>query len=448
MNNFQPYIDSFKPFKEELDEASFKGIKFEVTSHKSEFGHRNASFAFPFNDRFEIQEFGKKQSTYKITGFLLGKDYAKKRDDLIKCVNDGGSGELIHPYLGRLVVFCQQISVSESFEKYGYCLIEFDFVESSKIIPIVPKINKPKIVIDVSNDVKFNLLNAFISAINFIKDLVKEVSNRIYQAQMAIKSVINSVRDVERFLGSVAQIATDFAYLIKNVINMFDTIMAFPDVVGNLIDGVLETFNKVLSNDSSKRALPTAINVLITPTMFTATNADIKKNKTKTEQFDESKKVLSSYKEIYNIELINKNNDPNIKEIQKFVQTHVLASACAYAASNAKFPNINEAIKTRDELIFKIDKLMDDETINDKVFNSLYNLRISTYDALSSIANEIPVIKSYKNDGFNDLISFCFENFGTIENLDDIISLNNIDNPLFIEDYLDIKVILNDNIAS
>ncbi len=427
-------------------QASFKGIEFEVTTHKGEFGHRNAAFSFPFKNIFEIHEFGKKQSTFEINGFLVGKDYIKNRDKLIKCVNDGGVGELIHPYLGRMMVFCQSISVSETHEKQGYCAIDFEFIESSKALPEKPKENKPAIVANDANDVKTGALDAFIEGYSYVKNLVNVASNIIYESQKAIKTAIAAVREVENFLGSVAQIATDFSYLVKNALNFIDRIASLPDFVGKLIDGVCESFHKVLSKDNRKPLAATVSN-LVLPGMFASNPVSEEKKQSREEKSSGTIQKLNAYREVYNIKLNKSNNNSNIKEVEKFFQTHVLASACDFAA-NATFANIKQANSVRDELVSKIDQLMNDPTISDKVFNSLYKLRISTYDALSSIANEIPIIETYENEEHKTLITFCFENFNSIDFFDDIISINNIKSPLVLEEKKEIMVVKNDKVKS
>jgi prophage DNA circulation protein len=208
-------LEGFKPFEQELEEACFLGIYFEIESHNSEFGHRNSLKSFPFNNKFVIQKFGKMQASFKVKGFIIGKNVFKIRDNLKKLIEDGVEGELIHPFLGRLIVFCQKVSISEENTKIGKCSIEFEFVESSKNIAIKPKINTKALVENSTKDTKFNALKAFKESYGFVKDLVKETSSKIYDAQKAISDVVDSVRDVEGFIASVAQIGFQIFLVLR-----------------------------------------------------------------------------------------------------------------------------------------------------------------------------------------------------------------------------------------
>jgi prophage DNA circulation protein len=441
-------------FKEKLLQASFKGVNFFVNNHSSEFGYRFFSHALPFKNEFENQELGKKQRSYNVTGYVVGDDYFKLRDDLIAKVEEGGIGELVHPYLGRLSVICPSIVVAESSEKGRFCALNFQFIESSKPLPIAPKIDKAAVVNAAANKTKLDTLNDFQKAYNFITNSVKEISGKIREAQESLKEVMDTVRDVENLAGSIAQIATDFTYLVKNARGVIDRIAAFPDFVGGLLNDVLSAFDKVISGDN-RSALPSAISSLALPGMFATTKvANEAKNQSRSEKSDESRKKLEAYKSIYNKEIntINKINSnssesievkKNINEIQKFVQIHALSSACSYAASTT-FLTISEANKVRDELVVKIDQLMNDPSICDDVFTSLYNLRSVTYDALVSIADEIPIIKYFKVHESQNIINFCFENLGTLENMEDIILLNNINDPAYINAGLNLAVIFDD----
>ncbi|MBX9838738.1 MAG: DNA circularization N-terminal domain-containing protein [Silvanigrellaceae bacterium] len=444
-------LEGFKPFEQELEEACFLGIYFEIESHNSEFGHRNSLKSFPFNNKFVIQKFGKMQASFKVKGFIIGKNVFKIRDNLKKLIEDGVEGELIHPFLGRLIVFCQKVSISEENTKIGKCSIEFEFVESSKNFVIKPKINTQALVENSTKDTKFNALKAFKESYGFVKDLVQETSSKIYDAQMAIGDTVDAVRDVEGFISSVAQIGTDFTYLVYNAKSMIDRVSNIPSFTADLLDGVLESFNRLLNDSEASKVLPQAIITLVLPGMLEISKVDFKSkndNKSKIENANESKEIFLQYQNVYNKKLQKSETDTNIKEIEKLMQTHVIASACSYAATTATFININEANKIRDNLINKIDQLMNDPTISSDVFKSLYELRINTYNALSSISNEIPSINKYKLKKDQTIFNFCFENFETLNNIDDIVYLNNIKNPLFLNEGDFIEVILDDKVKS
>ena len=239
---------------------------------------------------------------------------------------------------------------------------------------------------------------------------------------------------------------TDFTYLVYNAKSMIDRVANIPNFTANLIDGVLESFNRLLNNSEATKAVPQAVTMLVLPNMMLGTKE--KNTKNKIDKATDSKEIFQHYENIYNKKIPKSENDSNIKEIQKLLQTHVVASACSFAVSDATFININEANKIRDKLVNKLDQLMSDSTISNEVFKSLYELRINTYNALTSIAGEIPTIRKYEIKEDQTIFNFCFENFETLNNIDDIVYLNNIKNPLFLNEGDFIEVITDDKTTS
>ena len=68
-------------WKDDLSEASFKGVPFFVEKIEDEFGRRIVHNEFPGRDIGTVQDLGKKDEIYTVTGFLLG-DYAKNLEQL------------------------------------------------------------------------------------------------------------------------------------------------------------------------------------------------------------------------------------------------------------------------------------------------------------------------------------------------------------------------------
>ena len=74
-------LDQFKPFEQELEQASFIGINFEIENHTSEFGHRNTLKSFPFNNNYVIQTAGFKGNWLPWKGLVLNSEVTHYRYD-------------------------------------------------------------------------------------------------------------------------------------------------------------------------------------------------------------------------------------------------------------------------------------------------------------------------------------------------------------------------------
>jgi prophage DNA circulation protein len=123
------YRDALKP-------ASFKGVVFEVDGASYESGRRGALHEYPNRDIPYYEDLGKKADVYSFEAFIIGDDYIKRRDDLIKACTGDGSGTLVHPSLGRIDCFCTAISVSERTSEMRMARFSLSFTVSGK--PALP----------------------------------------------------------------------------------------------------------------------------------------------------------------------------------------------------------------------------------------------------------------------------------------------------------------------
>jgi len=88
-----------------LLQASFRGVPFEVSGHEMAGGRRAAVHEFALRDAPVTEDLGAVARRHSIEGYVVGEDYALRRDALIDAVfAQSGPGTLVHPYLGELQV--------------------------------------------------------------------------------------------------------------------------------------------------------------------------------------------------------------------------------------------------------------------------------------------------------------------------------------------------------
>ena len=77
-------------YKDKLQPASFRDIKFLVKSHSLALGRRVVSHEFPFGDKPFTEDLGKKSRSFNLEGFLIGDDCFAQRDQLISACEQFG----------------------------------------------------------------------------------------------------------------------------------------------------------------------------------------------------------------------------------------------------------------------------------------------------------------------------------------------------------------------
>lgn len=119
-------------WKDNLREASFRGVPFFYDSTGIDGGRRTQTHEFAYRDKPYTEDLGRKAQEIPIEAYVLGDEYMTARDNLLKACNEEGPGELIHPYYGSIQVNCQVISIRESTSEGRIARISMTFIEAGE----------------------------------------------------------------------------------------------------------------------------------------------------------------------------------------------------------------------------------------------------------------------------------------------------------------------------
>lgn len=121
-------------WRDNLREASFRGIPFKVRTSGRGVGRRNVNHQFPFNDIPYNEDTGLDADDFNLTGYIIQNtendfDYFEERDALIDALRAEGSGILVHPFYGEFTVSVNgKARISESFDNGGMATFNMVFV--------------------------------------------------------------------------------------------------------------------------------------------------------------------------------------------------------------------------------------------------------------------------------------------------------------------------------
>ena len=125
-------------FYERLRPASWRGVPFEVLTDSAEFGRRIVVHDFVGSDSHYVEDLGRKNREFTITAFLAGSDRNgfnpwPQRDALIAALEQGGVGELIHPFYGTLKGHISGVSVAQATTQGGGLIqLTMPFIEAGE----------------------------------------------------------------------------------------------------------------------------------------------------------------------------------------------------------------------------------------------------------------------------------------------------------------------------
>jgi len=120
-------------WRQDLNDSSFRGVKFTTTDSSGSHGRRGADHQFPGRDEPYAEDAGRRQRSYPVGGVIAGNDYLKQLKKMIDASEKAGPGVLVHPYLGKMTIMCRDFSWEASVEEGGMATISFMAVEAGSL---------------------------------------------------------------------------------------------------------------------------------------------------------------------------------------------------------------------------------------------------------------------------------------------------------------------------
>lgn len=117
-------------WKDNLLDASFRGVRFDCVNTGDSLDRSNAEHAFPYKDGAKMEDLGAGAQRFHIEAVFFGDDYETRLQAFLKALDEGGEGDLVHPILGSLKVTVLHREVRHQAEEVDMCHVPVDFAES------------------------------------------------------------------------------------------------------------------------------------------------------------------------------------------------------------------------------------------------------------------------------------------------------------------------------
>lgn len=198
---------------EQLRPASFKGVPFLVNASTAGISRKYSEHEYPLRDGSWVEDLGARAPRLHVRAFFLGDDCIAQRNRFIVAVNKGGTGDLVHPTLGRLSpVSCVQATFTE--DKTRGRVLEADLVFIDGIERIYPsaKANTQGVVaqmasagfVATASDFVSKAISALSAGVSIVEGAVSVASswaNSALAAYRSITSLVNLVRSIPGTFG-------------------------------------------------------------------------------------------------------------------------------------------------------------------------------------------------------------------------------------------------------
>lgn len=363
--------------------ASFRGVPFYVESANQAGGRRLVEHVFPERDDSDFEDLGRRNRKFPITAYLIGDDYYQQRDELIKALEEEGTGTLIHPYRGELDVKVQDYS-SDEVESEGRIVrisINFVWISDKKLITKGPT----------------SFENLYQKRQNFFEKAVDFLEN-VYDVATKPAGVLDDAIDVANQALDVVEAAKKVTGSIDEYQAKLDTLKGKLQQATLLIGAIGQDFVDLISFGTDVKD----------------TSYDVASGDFATEQFSELRSVVQVQDQTLSEYPSLVENGFAPYEIQKHVSR---VSMCSQAGliGTMTIDNSRQADDALKEINDQIDRIEEDETISDDLYDAARDLRVAvkaviadrklTLDrlAITELAETEPaIVSSYRLYGNTD----------------------------------------------
>jgi prophage DNA circulation protein len=335
---------------------------------------------------------GRKAKSFSISAYVLGADYMRYRDSLMRACDAEGPGELVHPYLGTISVLCSGYSLSESKNDGGMAQFTMTMVESGEtdfpsdsVDTIAGAFSAADEAVDASvadfadnfsidgqPDFSFNDAKALLDGgIDKLRDMVKSIRD----IDIDPAGVINQIDDFATALGDLmedpAKLAGIYHDLVQNVSDLFDPVNGALESLQSLFDFGDDVGD--VGSDTETRAIQQA------------------------------------------------NREAIIGLVQ---QAAVIESG--RIAPSATFATQNEAEAARDSITDAIDVLMESGKVSDDLFSTLQDVRTAVVDGVPNPSVALPTLMTITPAVTVPSLVLAYDTYEDANRADEIVARNNL----------------------
>lgn len=245
---------------ERMFEASFKGATFLISGAVETAGGRKlVDHIYPNSPRRFIEDMDLLRRDFTFTGVIREPRYHSKRDLLIKKLEEGGAGQLVHPFLGKFNVVARPYILTENTTQLGRAEFQLVFaVADNNVFPKDGGQNKFVKFLEEGQAAITDLLDGIFGANsndNFgpagaLLDDIGDAFDAVQSTVAVVADGVNAAQDaLVQFKNKTSAFVQGIESLGSSVNNLFNN---FGTIAGNAFDQ-LKVFEKMFGFSSTPR---------------------------------------------------------------------------------------------------------------------------------------------------------------------------------------------------
>ncbi|WPN56905.1 DNA circularization N-terminal domain-containing protein [Pseudomonas sp. P9_31] len=219
-------------WRDRLLPASFRGVGFWVDQAKTPVGKKGQLHEYPQRDLPFFEGLGQQAKTHDLTAFIVGSDCLEQRDKLLKAL-EAGSGELVHPWLGRLQVKVGECDMTHTRQDGGLVTFALKFYPDEPLPFPTATVSTQKVLLAKADTLLGSAVARFEQAMTLIKaarigianlrnsltgvyDVIKEQLKPLIEQYRQITELVKAVKELPK------EVAAEFKGLLGDIKSLKD----------------------------------------------------------------------------------------------------------------------------------------------------------------------------------------------------------------------------------
>ncbi|EOZ4638848.1 DNA circularization protein [Enterobacter cloacae] len=204
-----------------LQDASFRGVKFDVKATSEQISRDRAEYKYPNVDGADLKDLGRNPRPFRLTAFLWGPAYEYQLQALTAALDMPGDGELIHPIYGSVPsVIVTGYGIEHDAENVDSCTVEINFLENRTGTALfntpLPELFGSELfaLLDELTDAVADFFEQLTDILNTINGVIKHIKT---VESTLINTLLTFENDVSHTLDELVDLAGDPAQFIHEL---------------------------------------------------------------------------------------------------------------------------------------------------------------------------------------------------------------------------------------
>lgn len=220
-------------WRDRLLPASFRGVGFWIDQAKTPVGRKGQLHEYPQRDLPYFEDLGQQAKIHDITAFIVGADCLEQRDKLLKAL-EAGSGELVHPWLGRLQVKVGECDMTHTRQDGGLVTFALKFYPDKPLPFPTATVSTQKVLLAKADTLLGSAVARFEQALIMIKAARIGIINLrnsltgVYEViKEQLKPLIEQYRQITELVKAVKELPKEVAAEFKGLLGDIKELKAF-----------------------------------------------------------------------------------------------------------------------------------------------------------------------------------------------------------------------------